>query len=112
MLYFSMLCKICHGEFVPNKYHPGQQVCLNPQCQKARQIQNLSEWRRKNPDYFKCIGQEPAWQEKRRMYNKLWKNTNKDYVKTYEETHREQRREYMREYMRRLREGLKSYKIQ
>lgn len=66
-------------------------------------MQNLKDWRQKNPDYFKCLGQEPAWQEKRKRYNRLWKETNKERLKEYEGAHKEQRREYMREYMRHYR---------
>jgi hypothetical protein len=88
---------------MPNKYRPNQEACSDPACQRLRQLQNQSAWRNKNPDYFKCLGQEQAWQEKRRRYNRLWKVANKDYVKNYETVHKEQRREYMREYMRKYR---------
>jgi hypothetical protein len=98
-----MICKICQAEFKPNKYHPNQQVCPNPECQKKRQLENLKQWRRKNADYFKCLGQEKAWQDKRHRYNTLWKSANKESLKEYEQLHKEQRREYMREYMRRYR---------
>lgn len=98
-----MVCKFCNKKFIANKYRPNQQICSDPACQRLRQLQNQMEWRQKNPDYFKCLGQEQAWQEKRRRYNRLWKAANKGYVKTYETEHREQRREYMREYMRKYR---------
>lgn len=98
-----MRCKICQKEFIPSKYRPQQQVCSVPECQNLRQIQNLSEWRRKNPDYFKSLGQDFAWQESRRRYSKLWKASHKEYSKDQGERYREQRREYMREYMRRYR---------
>jgi hypothetical protein len=98
-----MICKICQKEFIPNKYHSNQQVCPQPECQKMRQIQNIREWRKKNPDYFKSLGQEAAWQEKRRRYNRLWKSLNKGNLKVYEQINKEQRREYMREYMKRYR---------
>jgi len=99
-----MICKICQREFIPNKYHFNQQVCSQSACQRIRQIQNIREWRRKNPDYFKCLGQESVWQEKRRRYNRLWKSLNKKNLKEYEQLHQEQRREYMREYMKRYRQ--------
>ena len=98
-----MNCKICNKEFTPNKYRPNQRVCASPTCQRTRQIQNQKEWRARNPDYFKCLGQGSAWQDKRRRYNRLWKSANKEYVKTYETDHKEQRRAYMREYMRKYR---------
>ena len=102
---FAMRCKICQNEFILNKYHPQQQVCSQPECQKTRQIQNEKEWRMRNPDYFKCLGQESAWRESRHRYSKLWKTTHKDYAQQYEENHKLQRREYMREYMRRYRKA-------
>jgi hypothetical protein len=98
-----MICKICNKEFEPSKYRPGQTVCSDPACQRLRQLTNQKSWRQQNPDYFKCLGQEVAWQEKRRRYNRLWKAANKEYVHAYEEDHKEQRREYMREYMRKYR---------
>jgi hypothetical protein len=98
-----MKCIICNNDFTPSKYRPSQQVCSDPACQRQRQLQNQKEWRIKNPDYFKCLGQESAWQDKRRRYNQLWKSANKEYIKTYENDHKDQRREYMREYMRKYR---------
>lgn len=98
-----MICQICQKDFSPSKYRPKQQVCSNPECQRERQRRNQQEWRGKNPDYFKCLGQEQAWQEKRRRYNRLWKEANKEYITAYELAHKEQRREYMREYMRKYR---------
>jgi len=101
-----MLCRICQKEFIPNKYHPHQQVCLRLECQKIRQIQNEREWRIKNPDYFKFLGQEAAWREKRRRYNRLWKFTHKGSLREKEagESHKVRHREYMREYMRKYRQ--------
>lgn len=101
-----MRCRICQNEFTPNKYHPNQQVCFQPVCQKARQLQNEKQWREKNPDYFKSLGQGEHWKEVRHRYSKLWRETNKEYLKTYEKAHQDQRREYMRNYMRRYREVL------
>ncbi|HRZ14062.1 MAG TPA: hypothetical protein P5110_01000 [Candidatus Omnitrophota bacterium] len=98
-----MVCKLCGNEFQPSKYHANQQVCGSAECQKTRQLQNQKEWRQRNPDYFKCLGQEQAWKEKRRRYNRLWKVTHQDFLKDYDQDHKEQRREYMRGYMRRYR---------
>jgi hypothetical protein len=88
---------------MPNKYHPNQEVCSSFECQKTRQVKNERDWRMRNPSYFKCLGQEPAWRENRYRYNKLWRSTHKEYLQSYEESHRLQRKEYMREYMRRYR---------
>lgn len=98
-----MRCKICQREFKPSKYRPNQEACSQPECQKQRQAQNLKDWRQKNPDYFKYLGQEPIWRDSRRQYNKLWRNTHEDYLEKYEIKRKKQRRTYMREYMRRKR---------
>ena len=95
-----MQCKICQKEFIPNKYRPIQTVCSSPDCQRLRQIQNEKEWRIRNPDYFKCLGQEKSWRENRHSYSKLWRTAHKDSIRAYEQRHKEQRRQYMREYMR------------
>lgn len=102
-----MICKICKKEFIPDKYHPNQQCCLSLECQRQRQILNEKEWRSRNPNYFKCLGQESAWRENRHRYNKLWRLTHKNYLHDYQEKHKQQRKEYMREYMRRYRKTQK-----
>lgn len=99
----AMRCKICQGEFQPNKYRPHQQVCSKAECQRQRQIQNEKQWRLRNPDYFKCLGQEEVWRRNRHRYSHLWKTTHKAYLKDYAQNHKSQRSEYMREYMRRYR---------
>jgi len=98
-----MLCRICQKEFTPNKYRPQQKVCFQPECQRQRQLENERQWRLKNPDYFKSLGQQGAWQENRHRYSKLWKARHKDHLKEYKNGHKEQRQEYMKEYMRRYR---------
>ncbi len=98
-----MKCRICQNEFTPDKYHPRQSVCSQPACQKQRQLENLSAWRQKNPDYFKGLEQDAAWREKRRNYNKLWKKANQKEIKEYAKKNKEQRREYMRFYMQEYR---------
>ena len=98
-----MICKVCSREFVPSKYRPQQQVCGQPACQKARQLSNQKKWRELNPDYFRSLEQDKAWIEKRRRYNKLWKETNKASIKSYEKKNKKQRNQYMREYMRNYR---------
>jgi len=100
-----MRCKICNNEFIPSKYRPKQETCSQAACQRRRQIQNLTEWRIRIPDYFKCLGQENSWRENRHRYTQLWKATHKDYIKVYEKEHKQERNDYMREYMRRYREA-------
>ena len=98
-----MQCRICKSEFIPGKYHPRQEVCSRPNCQHLRQLENERDWRLKNPEYFKHLGQGAAWQESRRRYSREWRIRHKDYLKEYQRKHRKERREYMREYMRKYR---------
>ena len=100
-----MICKICQREFNPSKYRPKQQVCSASECQSKRQLENEKAWRLKNPDYFKCLGQDNAWKEKRYRYSRLWKATRSGRLKEYSQAQQEQRREYMRGYMREYRQA-------
>lgn len=100
-----MRCKICQNEFIPNKYHPRQEVCSRQECQRQRQIQNLREWRLKNPEYFKYLDQEASWREKQNRCSRRWKSSHKEYLKEYQEAHKQARREYMRDYMHKYREA-------
>lgn len=100
-----MQCKICKKEFIPSKYRLSQQVCSQPACQRQRQIQNERDWHAKNPDYFKSLGQEPAWRSVRQRYNKLWRQGHREYLETYTQAKKEQHREYMRGYMREYRKS-------
>lgn len=102
---FAMRCKICQKEFIPNKYRPNQLVCSDAECQGKRQIENERAWRVKNPDYFKCLGQDEAWRQNRHRYSRLWKAVRSEHLKEYEKGQREQRRGYMREYMREYRQN-------
>jgi hypothetical protein len=98
-----MNCRICSREFSPSKYKPQQQVCGQPACQKSRQLENQKQWRLRNPDYFRSLEQDKAWIERRRRYNQLWKETNKESIKIYQKKNKKQRNQYMREYMRNYR---------
>ncbi len=99
-----MLCKFCQNEFTPSKYRPKQQVCSRPECQRLRQLQNEKDWRLRNPDYFKCLGQESSWRADRHRYTRLWKAMHGVGIRAYEKANQKPRREYMREYMRRYRQ--------
>jgi len=77
------ICKICNEEFIPDKFHPYQEVCSKPQCQKVRQLENQKRWRLKNPDYFKYKSKKTPWERRRWEYLKRWRETHKDYFKLY-----------------------------
>lgn len=75
------ICRICKREFIPDKYHPNQEVCSNPECQHKRQLENQRNWRLRNPDYFKYKRRKTAWEKKRAQYLKAWREAHKDYFK-------------------------------
>lgn len=73
------ICKICKKSFIPNKYHPYQEVCFSLKCQHKRQIQNQKSWRTENPDYFKYKERLTFWQKARACYLETWRQNHKDY---------------------------------
>lgn len=107
VIFLFMRCKVCNKEFSPSKYNPSQQTCSSSECQHLRQLLNEREWRGRNPDYFRCHGQDQVWQENRYRYVKLWRLAHRDYLREYAKSHAPQRREYMREYMRRYRQSVR-----
>jgi hypothetical protein len=106
-----MKCLFCGNSFIPSKYRPNQQVCSKPDCQHQRQVNNSKEWRTKNPDYYKTLGQDSAWKSYRNQYSKLWKQSHKDHIKQYHEANRAEKREYMREYMKEYRKKIAENRI-
>ena len=101
-------CSICGTSFKPNKYSPRQRVCPKPECQRARQIQSMKEWRQKHPTYFKydeSKGQD--WLRMQRERSRNWRRNNPDKIKFYRQAHLEEYRQYMRDYMRKYRQKRK-----
>lgn len=102
------ICKICGNNFMPNKYRPNQEVCSSVECQYQRQLQNMAEWRKRNPDYFRYKEtRDKTWKEACRQRSLEWRRRHKEYLKLYREAHKSRHREYMREYMRKYRERKK-----
>jgi len=64
----------------------------------------MSQWRRKNPNYFKYKEAEDAsWKETCRHRSLDWRKKHKEYLKLYRDAHKERHRNYMREYMKEYR---------
>lgn len=102
-------CIICKEPFERNKYSPRQKVCSKAECQHARQISSMKEWRTKHPDYFKydeSKGEE--WLRTQRDRSKVWRQRNPDKIKAYRQAHLQDYRSYMREYMKKYRENKKN----
>lgn len=79
------ICKICGKEFISDKYHSRQEVCLGPSCQHKRQLLNQKQWRKDNPDYFKYKDKKNLWEQKRAQYLKNWRQSHKNYKKFFAE---------------------------
>ena len=104
-------CSICGNPFTPNKYRPKQDVCSRGECQYQRQLQNMTVWRKRNPNYFKYKEvQDASWKETCRHRSLDWRREHKEYLKLYREAHRERHRNYMKEYMKNYRERQKEEK--
>ena len=96
---------ICGAVFTPNKYSPRQKVCGKPECQKARQIQSMREWRSQHPDYFKYDETKgEGWLKAQRDRSRNWRRQNPDKIRQYRQDHLEEYRNYMRDYMRKYRQ--------
>lgn len=97
-------CVICAKPFLPNKYRPNQDACSSVECQYRRQLQNMSQWRRRNPNYFKYKEvNDDSWKETCKQRSLEWRKRHKEYLKLYREAHKPRHREYMKDYMREYR---------
>jgi len=101
-------CMVCGKPFVANKYRPNQQVCSSLECQYQRQLSNMKEWRKHNPNYFKYKeSQDKSWKQTCRERSLEWRRKHKEYLQLYREANKERHRVYMREYMRQYRKKKK-----
>ncbi len=101
-------CKICGKSFTPNKYRPNQNICSSIECQYQRQLDNMKEWRGRNPNYFKYKeSHDSSWKQTCKQRSLDWRKKHMDYLKLYREEHRDRHREYMRDYMRNYRKKKK-----
>lgn len=98
-----MICKICQNEFTPSKYRRSQKVCFSPSCQRKRQLENLKQWRQKNPYYFVYGHYDVDWKGDYKARSRDWRQRHRSYLKRYRKAHAARYREYMREYMQRYR---------
>jgi len=106
------ICEICGKPFRPNKYRPSQTICSSVECQYQRQLENMSRWRKRNPNYFRYKeAQDASWKETCRHRSLNWRKKHKEYLKLYRDAHKDRHRNYMREYMKEYRKRKKLKKI-
>ncbi|MBF0494255.1 MAG: hypothetical protein HQL28_03890 [Candidatus Omnitrophica bacterium] len=99
------VCEVCGKPFVVNKYRPNQEVCSSLECQYQRQLENMKEWRKNNPNYFKYKeSQDKSWKQTCRERSLEWRRKHKEYLQLYREANKERHRVYMRDYMRKYRQ--------
>ena len=104
----TLNCLYCQQPFEQNKYSKRQKVCSKPECQHARQLASMKEWREKHPDYFKYDESKgEAWLQTQRERSRQWRQRNPDKIRSYRQSHLEGYRTYMREYMKKYRDRKK-----
>jgi len=91
-------CRYCQEVFQPNLYHPQQQVCSQPACQRQRRR-----------DYHRQkIASDPVYQQVCLDSPRKWREAHQDYWRKYRQEHaaqveRNRRQQRWRDQKRRLR---------
>ena len=102
-------CVICGKPFIPNKYRPNQETCSGVECQYKRQLSNMTEWRKRNPNYFKYKeARDTSWKDTCKQRSLDWRKRHEEYLKLYREANRLRHRNYMKDYMRQYRKKNKT----
>jgi hypothetical protein len=66
-------CRYCHEKFEPSRYHPDQEICSSPVCQ-----------RRRRSDYHQNkLSKDPAYRDQCRDSQRKWLEKNQGYMKRY-----------------------------
>lgn len=91
-------CPYCQQVFQPAPYHPQQQVCSQPACQRQRRRDYHQRKIRSDPLYAQVV----------RESRKKWRDEHPGYQKRYRQTHpgaveRNRQRQHFRDQNRRLR---------
>lgn len=90
-------CRYCQQAFQPAPYHPQQQVCSQPACQRQRR----REYHRQK------IASDPVYRQVCLESPRKWRQEHPGYWKQYRQTHpqqveRNRRRQWRRDQQRRL----------
>ncbi|MGB2631212.1 MAG: hypothetical protein WBD24_07650 [Candidatus Omnitrophota bacterium] len=105
-------CQICGKGFLANKYRPNQEICSSLECQYQRQLENMRQWRKNNPNYFKYKeSQDKSWKQTCRERSLEWRKKHREYLQLYREANKQRHREYMRDYMRKYRAKKKKEQV-
>lgn len=70
-------CACCKGILHPSRYHPGQQYCNKPFCQRYRR----SQWQRAK------LKADPDYRANQADAQTRWRASNPDYWKNYRASH-------------------------
>lgn len=69
----SRTCPYCGQQFIPSPYHPEQAVCSGKRCQDQRR----AEYHKRK------IRDDAEYRESCRDSQRLWRESNPDYMRTY-----------------------------
>ncbi len=90
-------CRYCRQAFQPNRYHPQQQVCTHPVCQRQRRSDYHRQKIVSDPVYQQvCLESPQKW---RRTHPAYWTKYRQDHPEQVERNRRKQR---LRDQKRRL----------
>jgi hypothetical protein len=82
-------CRYCRQVFQPNRYHPQQQVCDQPVCQRQRRSDYHRQKITSDPVYQQiCLESPRKWRESHPDY---WKKYRQDHPRQAERNRRQQR---------------------
>jgi hypothetical protein len=73
-------CRYCRQAFEPNRYHPQQQVCTKPACQR----QHRSDYHRQK------IASDPVYQQTCLESPRKWRGAHPGYWRKYRQDHPQQ----------------------
>ena len=82
-------CRYCQGEFQASAYHPSQQVCSLPECQRRRGADYHRQKIQTDANYGETVrNSQSKWREQHRDY---WKQYRKDHPEKVDRNRQQQR---------------------
>ena len=83
-------CRYCKRLFIPDpRVGDRQKTCGDPLCQKTHKVENNTNWRVRNPDYFRNdYPRVKQWLDQHPGYLKQYRESHPEYVKKNRESQR------------------------